>query len=887
MEKTLPTRAELRARVRRLSRTKKVIAAAVTATLAATGVVAGATAASAADEGPGLVLYGDYGAWGHRGSFIEGGASIWCLDWTLDGPVGASPSNIYRATSLGPNDSGNQHAVGPEELGRINYILSTYGGTGDPLTAAAVDLASASFLQNGGVQGMAKYVSQSSEGPDVLNLAQSMVNEANGVTIGGSVTPGSGELVFTVDHNDNYRGQVTMQGSAGATGDVTLVNGFFDDNGNGIQDAGESSTKSDMQANTAYTVFGIAPEDGSPYKISGSGDWSVGGGQVWPGEVDIVEYGSGIQRMARAIGPVSVDTAFHVEGMDPQSRSSLFQPILTSAAPQYVKAGEQFSDAITFATSADDQGVNNSWYRNASGRYAPITATATIYGPFATAPAEAAEAPAGAPVAGTASLTTDPANGPTVTYTATSDAVATDSGYYAWVWTIDRAAQDPRVQNFLPDGYTFRDRFALTAETSLVPAEVSTKAQPEAYVGNSFTDTAIVKGSLPTDGAQLHFELYAAKQDENGTWVCTEGNLLWTSDEQTVTTSGEYVSPQAPGQLEGTYNWVEVLNDQRGTELHRGECGIANETTKVVPPTVSTKSQAGSKLGDTLKDTAIIEGTLPEDGAQLTFDAYQVPMVQGADGKWVVDTSKAPQGTEAGDLSWVCSDDNVVFHQEVAQDITEAGEYDSESFTTDAYGKVFWVETLSWGNNIIHRGECGLDNETSFVVDVTTKAQTSSSTSDTPTLNDTASLVGYVPEDGYTVFEAYRVAGNVNAGSCTADNLVFTSDKVALQGGLYAKDAPLEVTGGGFTAESWNDASNVYWVEKTYDKLDRLVSTGECGHGDETTAVAASAVIVTGVDGASTPWALGGVFGFLLLAAAGTIVAIRRRSSKADKVSAE
>jgi hypothetical protein len=204
-------------------RVKKSVAIVAAAGVAVTGFALAAPA-SATSEGAGLVLYGDYGAWGFRGAQIQDGAAVFCLDWTNDAPIGSSPTSVYGATSLGANDSGNQHDVGGEELGRINYILDV-GGTGDGATAAAVDLAVASYLQNGGVDGMAKYVSQSAEGPGVLAQARSMVDEANGVTIGGSPTAGSGVLTFTVNPEDNFRGTVRMQGTAGSTGDITLTNG--------------------------------------------------------------------------------------------------------------------------------------------------------------------------------------------------------------------------------------------------------------------------------------------------------------------------------------------------------------------------------------------------------------------------------------------------------------------------------------------------------------------------------------------------------------------------------------------------------------------------------------------------------------------------------------
>ncbi len=134
-------------------RVKRSIAAVAVAGVAVHGFAVAAPA-MATSEGAGLTLYGDFGAWGFRGAQIQDGSAVYCLDWTYDAPIGSSPTSVYRATSLGANGSGNQHSVGGDALGRINYILSTWGGTGDNVAAAAVDLAVASYLQNGGVDGM-------------------------------------------------------------------------------------------------------------------------------------------------------------------------------------------------------------------------------------------------------------------------------------------------------------------------------------------------------------------------------------------------------------------------------------------------------------------------------------------------------------------------------------------------------------------------------------------------------------------------------------------------------------------------------------------------------------------------------------------------------------
>jgi hypothetical protein len=133
---------------------------------------------------------------------------------------------------------------------------------------------------------------------------------------------------------------------------------------------------------------------------------------VWPAEVDILEFGGGMQRMARAIGPVQVQTGFQVSGSDPNTRSVVFAPVLSTTATTFVQAGQPFTDQLVFSTAAVD-GLNNPWFRSATtGNYAPVKATGVVYGPFQSQPAESDTVPAGAPVAGEATITTSLTGGP-------------------------------------------------------------------------------------------------------------------------------------------------------------------------------------------------------------------------------------------------------------------------------------------------------------------------------------------------------------------------------------------------------------------------------------------------------------------------------------------
>lgn len=878
------TRGTLHKRWRRVARrVKKTVAAAAVSGVAIAGVALAAPA-SATSEGAGLTLEGDYGAWGFRGAQIQDGSAVFCLDWTYDAPIGSSPTSVYRATSLGANSSGNQHAADGDAAGRINYILSTWGSTGDNLTAAAVDLAAASYLQNGGVDGMAKYVSQSSEGPAVLAAARSMVDQANGITIGGSTTPGSGVLTFTVNPEDNFRGTVEMQGTAGSTGDITLTNGFFDDNGNGIQDGGESNVKSPAQANTAYSVYGLPPEGATTYKISGTGNWSTGGGTVWPAEVDVLEFGGGMQRMARAIGPVQVQSTFQVSGSDPNTRSVVFAPVLSTTATTFVQAGQPFTDQLVFSTAAVD-GLQNPWFRSATtGNYAPVKATATVYGPFRSQPVESDTVPAGAPVAGEATVTTSLTDGPSVPYTATTNTTAATSGFYTWVWKINAADQGQGTQRVIPDGYAWQDRFGQVVESSIVPMNITGTTQvqtEEVPLSGIAQDTATINSGgywLQENAANVPVKItWTAYHDTSETTparvpaseIPSTATLLGTYSTE-ITTVGNITTPaslaaggiQAPDATGGWIVWVLSIDDQ--DQPHPGyvrpfsdDYGVPSEIQKIALPTVETTAQPGAKPGQTITDTATVKGTLPADGAELHFELYKATKNEA--GEWVC---------EAGNLLWTSE----------SQHVETTGDYVSPAAPGQVEGEYHWVEVLSsTKGNEIHRGLCGIPNETTYVVDVTTKAKTESGNATAKpgeAIFDTAILNGQVPEKGTLTFEAYRVFDVAKV--CTDDTRIWTSDPITLTGGLV-KD--LQIDSVKFTPAQNSKASTVYFIETTRDATGRIVAQGECGEPSETIPVEAAHLAVTGGDAQASAWVLGTGVGALGLGSLAVLMtaSIRRR----------
>ena len=572
-------------------------------------------------------------------------------------------------------------------------------------------------------------------------------------------------------------------------------------------------------------------------------------------------------------------------------------PFAIHASTRVTASEVPLSGAVQDVLSVGDDGL----WLEVDGGPIPLTFRGTAYFVAGdTPPAESGVIPDSAVELGTTFLTV---TGPGDYTSRPGDILAPDEGdgFIVWRWALLPDDQPDELRGYTAD---WADLFGIATETQrLLRPAIRTQAQAEAAIGDGFTDTAIITGALPANGALLSFELYSAAAGEHAA-------PIWESEPIHVTEAGEYRSPAAPGQLAGRYHWIERLDsvedhDHDGERLiARGEWGLAEETTQVVAPTVTTSARAGAERVELLPgagdgeggspalvqaqpgveatggihDTATVAGAIPAAGAELRFEAYRVPTAAAAawpGGPLAVDT---PEGRSAGDLSWVCTPENLVFTSSV-QHVAGPGVYSSEEYAAAEYGLYLWTEILSVdlgdGPVDIHRGACGVAEETSVILDVETVAQSDdpSGTDPTPELWDTAELTGWVPEGARLRFDAYR--GSVNAApACTAETRVYGSGEFALASGLYLPDAPLVVTG-----PSWEAPVNrlahtrVYWVQSLVDGLGRVVSVGECGDPAETTRIPAPPLTATGI---TVPLlALGGAASALV--AVGVLVLLIRR----------
>lgn len=300
------------------------------------------------------------------------------------------------------------------------------------------------------------------------------------------------------------------------------------------------------------------------------------------------------------------------------------------------------------------------------------------------APVASADVPANATVIGTATIT---ATGPGE-YPASSEVTAPSAtaGWITWVWSL---AAGEHAAYFEP----WTDWFGLPAETTRVsPPTVTTLAVPAVAIGDPVHDTAIVGGIVPAPHALLVFDAYLQVSGEPPT--CDASTLAWSSSDQPIqiTEVGNYLSPETRFEEYGTYFWVESLFSHDGQLIHRGVCGLPDETTLVAPGDVVTLATADVTLGKPAHDTARVTGLVPQ-GAILVFEAHR---------------QDSPDGP-------LCDETTLVFTSE-AVDVTGPGDYRSSSTTFDEPGTYFWVETLLDRNGEpLQRGECGAEGETTRV----------------------------------------------------------------------------------------------------------------------------------------------------------------------------
>ena len=322
---------------------------------------------------------------------------------------------------------------------------------------------------------------------------------------------------------------------------------------------------------------------------------------------------------------------------------------------------------------------------------------------------------------------------------------------------------------------------------------------------------------------------------------------VYRSPRIAVAGTGEYSSPEVTVRSGGTIHWVERVTS--GSDVvHEGQCGLANETTRIDQPAVTTRAVPQVALGDELFDIATVSGKLaPGATYAVRFEAYRAPDT----GEGFDDDTGAMDGASA---TPTCSADNILFRSDLVP-VSGVGEVRSPGFIArpEHGSRVWWVETLYLngddGPRVLHRGACGLDTETTIIGRPAVETRAMDSAPAGEAISDTAVVSGAIAENAgarwEVSFAGYRAVGRSQGASdapseaelravpvCAASNRLFETEPVAVTG-------PGEVASPVVIAEAdWVGA--VWWVETLWliqGDQRTAMHVGECGIDTETTVI--------------------------------------------------
>lgn len=754
------------------------------------------------------VGYGNESLW--LGSFSSHGRQAYCMDLYALPPYGTTQHPELKTTL---------DSLSETDLARLNYVMGRWGESQDPNVTSAVqmyvwDVADhAHYIAEGGDAHFLTRVPAGVQGIVLANL-----NAMRDAAAANAVPNPSVSMSISMD--DQYNGALSISANpATAIGTVTLTNAQF---------ANGASTAT-LGAGT-HQIVGTPAEGAPEYQISAAMSAPALG---YGAGVDLF-YTPGEQRIlaAASFEPLKTTASSPTIPLD-------FQPEITTQVPsKFVQAGDKFVDGLTVRVT------KHSWIR-LNGSPIPVEAVGTLYGPFDEQPAEANAPPTGAPIAGTETMTlTGPGS-----FKSPGTIVAPESGFYTWVWSIDKEAQG-QYTKYLTD--SFSDRFGLVAETSITPfqPEAVSKADQRLTVpGGKVTDTITVSSTngvwLKHNGAHIPIVFEGVAYQVDGTLPPVQAGAVPESARPvasatiTATGPGTYTSSEVVLPNGGFVTWVWKVSKSSQPEWVRpyiasdwaDDFGINIETHSVRWPIeiVSEIKEYNVHLkGGRAFDRIEMSG-FPENHGDFEGDGYWQ-----ADVDEVVHTVYGPFKTEEQLTDDLDLEDAPV----LTSIITPArnGTYHLGYTDEDAIKPVqpgYYVVVSSFaGDDRVQplTTSPGDIRERFFVpgdrqpVTVITQAQPEARVGEP--FEDLALVQGTdIPEDAYLIFRAYGPHDPEADPVCEVP--FFTSEQVPVtQAGVY-RSGSTTVT----------EPGHVYWVETLYDGDDEVIAEGRCGAPGETTVV--------------------------------------------------
>lgn len=692
------------------------------------------------------------------GTFLSSqeGAYVYCLEPGATYPGGdqRNPDWVerlpgYTASTAGnvTGWSGGAVTSGPASgatLRHINYVIETHGQTTVPERAAAVQLAVWMLRDDPGLrEWLAHHVAWIEHGghASIVAKATELAAEARARAHGPSIED---PAPLKLSQGSEF-GEGTLKYPAG-TKELTIEGGVFEDGATSMritdERAGEVRWSADLHPNGWQRM----------HEVSVTGRWQLEA-SGWAAALRLhPPVDSSQQMLGTSVGTVTETRAGDFDRVS-VTIDAQFSPQLGTQVPErFVERGSgRFADTVTFDVAGDSA----PWaQRNGTGDeviYAPVTAEGTLYGPFTHPQSPDEGPPASAPVAATAEVTATRGPGE---YRVVADDRPDESGYYSWVWSIRETSQAAEIRDaeLLPADYLFSDRFGLVEEGQVVPTSLRWTTQLrdreltlDKMVLHDTVTPVLAHGAWlrGDDGARIPatLRLTAYQTDTEPSRQATppdEATELTTSLVTASTPEQEITADPMPIPFE-TRGWVTVqtclLEEDQVSEAVGyfeewcDDFGIPAETAKIVPPEVRTEAVPQALVGDMITDTAIVSGVVPAE-SEIHFEFYLQPEAGDPkfDEHWRhrVDTSGDPLQWSASELDALTDDERCLVQpvaRTTAVNVEEAGSVQSPEVRAVSAGTGYWVETLvtrhpETGEEVeLHRGECGLENERTVVLD--------------------------------------------------------------------------------------------------------------------------------------------------------------------------
>lgn len=417
-----------------------------------------------------------------------------------------------------------------------------------------------------------------------------------------------------------------------------------------------------------------------------------------------------------------------------------------------------------------------------------------------------------------------------------------------------------------PDGLQLvhTGRCGVANETSIVERPtLRTTAPEQAALGEPIRDVAHVTGAVAAGETswELTFAGYAGEDPahgddadgdadgdpdgggEAGTGAavappsCIPERQLFATEPVPVDGAGEYASPavRVSPEWSGRIWWIATLWLREGTErtavLH-GACGDLSESTRIVPPVLSTRASDIAAVGDLIEDRAELAGALAGDAGlvhELVFEGYRGDA----------------QATGSGDAR--CDPTNLLFATE-AIPVAELGEVRSPQLTArPEYGDtVWWVAVLRQraadappgSGAVLARGVCGQREETTTLLTPRVRTEAMGEVQIGEDVYDTAIVTGRLaqrPDAEFRLrFDAYA-AGDDGVLRCEPERRIAEySDPIGVRvdgpGSYESRRVPAR-------AEHLGAGGFVETLVLIADGVESVVHRGECGAPGERFAV--------------------------------------------------